>query len=59
MNWKYHLSFYPVYGSTVFHSAPAYFVQLFGVVAGDQKQDIRADVLRHGVVVAHNLAVVH
>lgn len=40
-------------------SAFAYFVQLFGVVAGYQKQDIRAHVLRHGVVVAHNLAVVH
>lgn len=36
-----------------------YLVELFGIVASDQKQDIRADILRHGIVVAHNLAVVH
>lgn len=36
-----------------------YLVQLFRVIASDQKQDIRADILRHCVVVAHNLAVVH
>lgn len=36
-----------------------YLVQLLRVVAGNQKEDIRADILRHGIVVAHNLAVVH
>lgn len=34
-------------------------VQLFRVVAGNQKENVRADILRHGIVVAHNLAVVY
>ena len=34
-------------------------IQLFGIIAGNQKENVGTDILCHGIVVTHHLTVVN